>query len=123
MARELALGALASLAIAPRIRAAMWEDAQVRGALLAAAAAGQPCGARELALRAFASLTKAASNLAAMWKDAQVRGVLLAAAAAGQPDGARKWALIALGDRASVQQSSKAVVPSLRPNVWLGLGE
>jgi hypothetical protein len=83
---------------------AMWQDAQTRAALLAAAAAGQPDGTREQAIWALANLTNAASNWAPMWEDAQLRGVLLAAAAAGQPDGTREdaiWALDNLAGAAS----------------------
>ena len=76
----------------------MWEDAQTRAALLAAAATDRPDETRMSALVALVKLADAASNQLPMWEDAQTRGVLLAAAAAGQPDTIRGQAVRALAN-------------------------
>ena len=92
MSQEQTMTDLAKLIAADNNEVPMWEDAQVGGVLLAAAAAGQPDVTREMAMFALANLTNAASNHVPMWEDVQLRGVLLAAAAAGQPDEAREAA-------------------------------
>ena len=104
--REQAICALATLTEAASNCVPMWEDVQVRGVLLAAAAAGQPDWAREPAIRALTNLTLVDSNRFPMWRDMQVRGVLLAAAAAGQPRGTREQAIWALAGLAGSPDNS-----------------
>ena len=87
---------------------AMWQDAQVRGALLAAAAAGQPDGAREQALKALANLATADSNQLLIWET--TRELLLSTVAAGQPLGPRGQSLRCLATLAESHELRRQLV-------------
>lgn len=102
-----ALIALQALSVENSNKEAVWNNAQVRAALVASAKLSQPEAhkARLCAVSTLKNLTTEASVMEPMWNDENVRGVLVAAALPGADDApaakARAAALGALRNIAS----------------------